>query len=197
MHTVESVHMIKWCIEFLVNKRSAVRVQYMHMLMLMLIRCCLCHPMRQHVRSKTTRILDSERQPMDTVVVPHWVNQSLFTKTCPAVCSDPNCSHKPTAEGQEAVISIELWVNQAVDQSVIESVCWRSSVESVWGLCHRARLWSLPESVWHHSLLPQAHTHTHTHIYKYTPTHMLSHTPALASRSGGFQIPSSRLKGRW
>lgn len=53
LHTVETESVLtikKRCIDFLLNKRSAVRGQYVHMLMH--LRCCLHHPVRQHVRPK-------------------------------------------------------------------------------------------------------------------------------------------------
>lgn len=102
-------------------------------------------------------------------------------------------------------------INQLINRSLNQSVghCWHFSVESVWGLSHRPSLWSLPESVWHHSLLPQANTHT-PHTYIYINTHMLTdaHAESHASLQACALSPCrvkiwrnpdtiQQIKGRW
>lgn len=110
LHTVEtdSVIMIKRCIDFLVNKRSAVRGQCVRMLMR--LRCCLHHPVRQHVRPKTSSILNPGREKPSLLLWCHTESIRAYSPklfSVPSFCSDPNRSQKPTAEGQEAVKSIK------------------------------------------------------------------------------------------
>lgn len=117
----DSVDMIKWCIEFLVNKCSAVSHIYICVCYCIwdvacAIRCAsMCawkpHQYWTHRRENPSVLL-------------WWSIRAYSPKhfSVPAVCSDRNCSQKPTAEGQEAVRSIKLWVNQPIDQSATESV---------------------------------------------------------------------------
>lgn len=106
----------------------------------------------------------------------------LIHQTVPSVCSDVNRTQKPTAEGQEAVKSFKQWVNQAVDQSVIETVS-RAPLASLSGVSVRSEPQAeslIPARVFDttHCCLGVTHTHINTQRRTVTDAHAESHPPS-------------------
>lgn len=192
----ESVHMIKWYIDFLVNK------------------LCSESPVYAYANASEMLPVPSSAQACDQYWTQKRGNPSIllwcqiesirahspkhFSVT--SVCSDPNCSQKPTAEGQEAVKSNNESIKQSINQSLNHSISQSGTavLESVWGLSHTPGLWSLPEI----TVALGKHTHRNTQQHTLTDGHAESPPRPYALSpccDSMWQIPDTiqQIKGRW
>lgn len=139
LHTVETESVLtikKRCIDFLLNKRSAVRGQYVHMLMH--LRCCLHHPARQHVRPEKPHQYWTGRREKPSIFL--WCHAESIRAYSPKHFSVPEFAVSPTAarnpplrdkkqSNQSNNESIKQPINWSLNQSV--GHCWHPSVKSV------------------------------------------------------------------
>lgn len=115
---MESVHMIKCCTDFLVNKPSAFKSSlYVYANAPEMFACAILRP--------------SMSAPQN--------NQSLFTKNSPSICSDPPLRDEKQSH-QSRHESIKPLINVPLNQS--GGHIW---YPSVWSLSHGPSVWSLPQ----------------------------------------------------